>query len=341
MNPSLSKEAKAKDFTKYKQVLLIPPKTDPREVVPRVVAGLKSMGFEVQVVDPDKPLEAPQGTGSVIGSSGFILSCAHVLKDEKQATIMLDGKRYLADVVKANKDADLALLKLREKPAGSMHVLSFRGRSHEYNMGEDVFTIGYPLSRILGSHPRMTKGLLSATTGLHDDPNQIQVSAEIQPGNSGGPLLDHDGQIIGVVAQTVNPWRIAQETGGALPQNINFAIKNGPILDFLKNAGASAFSEVTYDKGGGLEKAAHAVVKVQAGVVTDSGRRDKLVVRLGYISIWDVWYRFRVFALAVYDFDTGEELFVAGQRRDNMVSTEDMVIKDTLAQFKNTLQSTP
>jgi hypothetical protein len=46
---------------------------------------------------------------------------------------------------------------------------------------------------------RMTKGLLSATTGLRDDPNQIQVSAEIQPGNSGGPLLDHDGHILGGV----------------------------------------------------------------------------------------------------------------------------------------------
>jgi S1-C subfamily serine protease len=62
-----------------------------------------------------------------------------------------------------------------------------------------VYTIGYPLSRLLGSSARFTKGAIGATSGMNDNPKQIQVSAEIQPGNSGGPLFDNDGLVVGVV----------------------------------------------------------------------------------------------------------------------------------------------
>lgn len=338
-NDNVSVDVKAKSYKSYKEVLFIPPKTDPRNVVPRVVAELEGMGFNVRLVDPEKPLEPGQGTGFLIGSDGFILTCAHVLEENKEATVTLNGTRHIADVIKADKDVDLALLKLRDKLPGATVPLSFRGRSREYSMGEDVFTIGYPLSQLLGNNARMSKGLLSATTGFRDDPKKIQVSAEIQPGNSGGPLLDHDGQIIGVIQQTMNPWFVVQATGGSLPQNISFSIKNDPILDFLKDASPSAFAEASFDKGGGLERAVSAVAKIQAGIVEDTNRRDKMVVRLAYVSIWDVWHRFRLFVLSAFDFDTQEQLFAVGQGRDNMISNEDVVIKDTFAQFRKALTS--
>ena len=207
-------------------------------------------------------LSGPESSGKLRrGSDGYILTCAHVLGDKKEATITLDGTRVHADVIRSDAKADLALLKLRDKLPESATVLTFRDRAHAYSMGEDVFTIGYPLSRLLGNSARMTKGLLSATTGLRDDPNQIQVSAEIQPGNSGGPLLDHDGHILGVIEQTMNPWRVAQATGGALPQNINFAIKNDPILDFLKLANPDMSAKLRFDQASSLEKAVHVVAK--------------------------------------------------------------------------------
>jgi len=336
-NDKPSVEVKAKSYRDYKEVLFVAPKEDPRNVVPRARAELESMGFKVQVVGSDAPLEASQGTGFAISKSGYLLTCAHVLGEQQVATITRDGVRLQADVIRSDKAADLALLKLREPLPGSMSVLSFRGRAQEYAMGEDVYTIGYPLSHLLGNGARMTKGLLSATSGLHDDPKQLQVSAEIQPGNSGGPLLNHDGEIVGVVEQTMNPWRVAQATGGALPQNINFSIKNDPVLDFLKDADATAFAELRFDQPDGLERATHAVVKVQAGVVDDSNRADRMVVRLFYRSHWDVWFRFTAFVVTAYDFDTQEPLFAAGQGHDNMVSNEDVVIKDTFAQFRKAL----
>jgi serine protease Do len=333
-NNQVSADVSAKGFKSYTEVLFIPPKEDPRDVVPRAVSELQALGYKVTVVDPLKGLEISQGTGFLIGSDGYVLTCAHVLGDKKEATITLDGTRLHADVIGSDAKADLALLKLRDKLPESATVLTFRDRTHAYSMGEDVFTIGYPLSRLLGNSARMTKGLLSATTGLRDDPNLIQVSAEIQPGNSGGPLLDHDGHILGVVQQTMNPWRVAQATGGALPQNINFAIKNDPILDFLKLANPDMSAKLRFDQASSLEKAVHAVAKVQAGIVDDTNNGDKMVVRLFYAGRWDMWYRFTKFVVAAFDYDSGEPLFAAGQGHDNMISNEDVVIKDTFAEFR-------
>ncbi len=340
-NDKASDELKAKSFKAYKEVLLIPPKDDPRNVVPRVASGIESMGFKVRVITPDKPIEASQGTGFVVGASGLLLTCAHVMGDAKEATVSLNGQRLLADVVKSDKTADLALLKLRDPLPEGSSVLAFRAAARPAVMGEDVFTIGYPLSRILGNSARMTKGLLSATAGLRDNDKEVQVSAEIQPGNSGGPLLDHDGNVIGVVNKTINPASVVQATGGALPQNVNFAIKNGPVLDFMKGADSAAFDALLYDKAVGLEAANKAVAKIQAGIVApDADRIDKMVVRVGYVGYWDFGYRFRAFLVTAFDFDTQEPLFAAGQGRSGLIgNAEDDVIEKTLEQFKKAISA--
>jgi S1-C subfamily serine protease len=337
-NDQLAADVKAKGFARYKEILLVPPKEDPRSVVPRVVSGFSDMGYTVRVMDADKPLEPGQGTGFVI-SENYVLTCAHVIGDELAVTISSDNVRIIGDVVKASKDVDLALIKLRTRPSKSITPLSFRDVNRGYALGEDVFTIGFPLSHLLGNNARMTKGVLSATSGLRDDPKTIQVSAEVQPGNSGGPLLDRDGLVMGVVAQTVNPWRVAQTSGGALPQNVNFSIKSSSAIGFLQEADKEAYAALQFNKPRTLDKAAPAVVKVQAGIVEESSRTEKLIVRLSYISRWDIWFRFRRFVLTAYDFDSQEPLFAAGQGRDNMISNEDVVIRDTLAQFKKALDS--
>lgn len=338
-NDKASEAVKAKSFKAYTEVLLIPPKEDPRQLVPRVADELRALGFGVSVVDPGKPVEGSQGTGFVIGAEGWLLTCAHVIGAERQATITLAGERLLADVVQTDVKADLALLKLRTPlPAGAA-VLGLREAARPAVMGEDVFTIGYPLSALLGNSARMSKGLLSATAGLRDDPRQLQVSAEIQPGNSGGPLLDREGRVLGVINQTINPAAVAKATGGALPQNINFAIKVAPVRAFVASAHAAALAALDQPPAqASLEQAAKAVAKVQAGLVmSDAARAGKLVVRLDYNSHWDLWYRFRSFVLAAFDFETREPLFIVGQGRDNVVSNEDVVIRDTLAQFRKAI----
>lgn len=339
-NDKASDEIKARSYKSYKEILLIPPKEDPRNVVPRTVSELESMGFKVQVIEAGKPIDASQGTGFVISASGYLVTCAHVVGDAKEATVTLNGTRHFADVVKADKDADIALLKLRDALAEPVVVASFRPTTRGYGMGEDVFTIGYPLSRLLGNGERMTRGLVSATTGMRDEPRHLQVSAEIQPGNSGGPLLDREGFVIGIIQETINPWRVVQASGGALPQNINFALKSEPVLDFIKSASPEVYQGLQYDKAVGIEAAGKAVAKVQAGIVADDTEaHGRMVVRLAYLSMWDIWYRFRFFILTAFDFETQEPLFAAGQGRDNLVSNEEVVMKDTFDQFRRAISS--
>ena len=310
---------------------------DPRGVEPKAIAEFKSMGFNVKVIDPNKPIEGAQGTGFVISPNGHVLTCAHVLGDEKVATFWIAGIRYEADVVSADKDKDLAVLKSRTSLTPAAPVLSFRNDKN-YGIGADVSTIGYPMGSVLGNSIRYTKGSISATSGLKDDPKQLQISAQIQPGNSGGPLFDKDGAVLGVIQQTLNPLKMLEQTGGALPQNINFAIKSDVALDYLKTADKALYQSLAFNKGYSVEDLQKAVVRVRAGIISDEWEKTpKLVARIDYMSFWDFWYRFRFFVVRVFDYDSQEMLFAAGQGRDNMLSNEDKVIKDTFVEVRKAL----
>ena len=336
-NSHASKEIKAKNYKDYKEILLLTPQGDKRHVMPKVADELRGLGFKVSVVTPDNPIGGSQGSGFLI-TPEYVVTCAHVVGKSNEATLTIEGQRVFAQVSNIDEDADLALLKLTSPiPSGAV-ALATRDATTSYNLGDEVLTIGFPLASVLGNSARMTKGLVSATAGLRDDPKRIQISAEVQPGNSGGPLLDSNGVVIGVIQQTINPWSVAQASGGSLPQNINFALKTESLFEFIQASNPDVYAGLDTSGTKGLASAVHGVVKVQEGhVMSDEDRKSKMVVEVSYVSIWDIWYRFRVFVLTAYDLDTGEALFAAGQGRDNIVSTEEKVIKDTVRQFKKAI----
>jgi hypothetical protein len=103
--------------------------------------------------------------------------------------------------------------------------------------GENVITYGFPLSGLLSSGPSLTTGNISALAGIRDNQGNFQISAAVQPGNSGGPLFDSRGNVIGVVVSKLNAARVAQLTGGDIPQNVNFAVKGTEALAFLRQNG--------------------------------------------------------------------------------------------------------
>ncbi len=320
----------------YGDLYLLALEKDPRNVQPRVIKEFESMGLKVKVVSPDEPFAGTQGTGFVISPEGHVLTCAHVLAGEKVATIWVSNVRYVADVVSADKDKDLALLKPRTPITPLVRALGFR-RDQRYSIGADVSTIGYPLGNILGTSIRYTRGSISATAGIRDDPKQLQVSAQIQPGNSGGPLFDNEGVVIGVMQGTLNPVAMADATGGQLPQNVNFAIKSDVVLKYLQTDRA-VYDALSYDRGHSVENLQESVVRVRSGQITEEWEKTpKLVARVDYRSIWDMWYRFKLFVVRVYDLDSQQLLFAAGQGRDNMISSEDVVIKDTFAEIRKAL----
>ena len=113
--------------------------------------------------------------------------------------------------------------------------------------GDSVVAIGSPFHGMLTSDFTVTTGIVSSLGGLRNDTRFLQISAAVQPGNSGGPLLDTDGQIVGVVTGKLDWLRIAKATGD-LPENINFAIKTGMLRDFLDNS-AIAYQTAAETKG--------------------------------------------------------------------------------------------
>lgn len=322
----------------YGELYFIKPEKDPRNIVPKVIEEFKNMGFNVRTVDSDKPIEGVQGTGFLISNENYILTCAHVVGEEHEATVWISGIRYEADVLSKDKDVDIALLKIRKDINLNILPLSFRS-DMPYRLGEDVLTIGFPVSKLLGNSARLSKGLISSTKGMKDDPKQIQFSAEVQPGNSGGPLFDSNGIVIGIVKGTLNPWKMVQTTGGALPQNVNFAIKADIVLNFIKINNEEIYTKLKTNQNSSLETIENAVVKIRSGIISeDLENKPKLVAKLDYYSVWDIWYRFKYFVISIYDFDTQDLLFRAGQGYDNMVSSEEVVIKDTMAQVRKTLK---
>jgi len=170
------------------------------------------------------------GTGFVV-ADGKILTNNHVV-DECGRMVVRNaaGTRFPARVDVVDRRRDLALMTV---PASVGPPLTFRDNP-PVQRGEDVVTYGFPLSGLLSSGPTLTTGDVSALSGLRDNPNNLQISAPVQPGNSGGPLLDSQANVIGVVVSKLNAARIAEMTGGDIPQNVNFAVKGTEALSFLR-----------------------------------------------------------------------------------------------------------
>jgi S1-C subfamily serine protease len=193
------------------------------------------------------------GTGFVVAARR-IMTNHHVVEGCAEVAARLpDGRELPARVLASDATRDLALLST-EAEAGP--ILSFRNAG-AYRRGEGVVTYGFPLAGLLSSGPTLTTGEVSALSGLADNPRHIQISAPVQPGNSGGPLLDMRGQVIGVVVSKLNAGQIARQTGD-IPQNVNFAVKHTEALEFLREQNVT----VTQGPAADAPRAADAVGEV-------------------------------------------------------------------------------
>ncbi|MDZ4185106.1 MAG: trypsin-like peptidase domain-containing protein, partial [Desulfuromonadales bacterium] len=173
------------------------------------------------------------GTAFVISPDGLLLTAYHVVSVGKIIEVQLhDGKKIPATVVKALKSLDLAVLKI---DAVNLKYLPV-SENGTVKSGNKVFTVGYPATGLLGNEAKFTDGSISSMTGPDNDATFMQISVPIQPGNSGGPLLNERGEVIGIITATAAVKTFLGETG-SLPQNINWAINSDfarPLLDLSK-----------------------------------------------------------------------------------------------------------
>ena len=183
---------------------------------------------------PSKPGKAvaQSGTGFVISSNGHVVTNQHVVDGcvgDISGNLSAEAPVKLR-LVSSDETNDLALLQA-PTPFKEVAVI----RQNAVQVGNGVVAIGYPYHGMLTSDFTVTTGIVSSLSGLFNDTRHLQISAAVQPGNSGGPLLDAGGAVVGVVAAKLDAIRVARATGN-LPENINFAIKTGALRDFLDNS---------------------------------------------------------------------------------------------------------
>jgi S1-C subfamily serine protease len=177
-------------------------------------------------------LIAVTGTGFVVSNAGHVVTNNHVIKDcvgDVHGNLVGESATILR-VVSADETNDLALL---QATGTFKDVATIRATA--IHSGDPVIAIGFPFHGLLTSDFTVTNGIINSLAGLFNDTRVLQISAPVQPGNSGGPLLDTTGTVIGVVSQKLNALKMAKATGD-LPENINFAIKTGALRDFLDNS---------------------------------------------------------------------------------------------------------
>jgi S1-C subfamily serine protease len=174
------------------------------------------------------PTPKSSGSGSIVTSSGYILTAAHVVANAKSVAVISIQGTETATVVRVDESNDLAVLKI----AGDLYSALPVAPSRRTRLGQVVATIGFPNIGIQGFSPKLTRGEISSLNGAGDDPRSWQISVPVQPGNSGGPLLDENGNLIGVVLAKLG-LEAAKATGD-LPQNVGYAVKSAYALALLE-----------------------------------------------------------------------------------------------------------
>ena len=176
---------------------------------------------------------AVSGTGFVVGPPGFVVTNEHVVEGCRSVRTQIAGRPRTLATVTADQSNDLALLELA---GGSNRPTATFRAGRGPRVGETVVTVGYPLSGLLADSPTVTTGVLSALAGPGNDARLMQITAPIQQGSSGSPLLDASGNVVGIVVSKLDALRVASLTGD-VPQNVNFAIKASVVRAFLEANG--------------------------------------------------------------------------------------------------------
>lgn len=205
--------------------------------------------YHTPATSSDPPTEDRQAVSMGTGwfcSPTHIVTSWHILQGRE--SFYISSERFDKIPVRllvSDRQNDLAVLELSEKSLENSRFLPLADRL--VAAGEHVFTIGFPHITLLGKEPKYTDGTISALSGIGDDPRIFQISVPVQAGNSGGPLMNATGEVVGIVASKLAAARVFEWTGD-FPQNVNFAVKiaylrtllDGRSVKYASGAGETA-----------------------------------------------------------------------------------------------------
>lgn len=183
------------------------------------------------IQEVNKPSEW-SGTGFAIGN-GYIVTNNHVVEDA--SIINVKGVKgdlntpYSARVVSTDKNNDIAIIKIDDDSFKGFGPIPYGVSSRMGDVGEDIYVLGYPLTQALGNEIKLTNGIISSRSGFQGDMSTYQISAPVTHGNSGGPMFDNKGNVIGVVNSGI--------TYKDLAENVGYAIKISYLKNLIESAG--------------------------------------------------------------------------------------------------------
>ena len=184
------------------------------------------------VVKFNKDVEKSSGSGFFINSNGIIATNAHVIDGASNIEVTVSNEMgnfsYKAKVLLTDITNDVALIQIDDLKFKGLNSIPY-GLVENSEVGSKVFTIGYPLNNIMGTNFKVTDGIISSKSGIEDDIRYYQITVPIQPGNSGGPLFNKDGNVIGITSARLNSKSVGTQT-----ENVNYAIKSSYLLNLFK-----------------------------------------------------------------------------------------------------------
>jgi len=281
-------------------VFIISNENDPISIAPVISEEISKRGYKVHILrphqkisnQPPKPI-ATYASGFFISKDGMMISNAHVVKDASTIIVRkVDGGKFMAKVLIADEKNDIAIL----QPVEAVSVTKWLslGQFKKAKLGDRLMIVGFPLSDLLGKHPRVTEGIISADVGLMDDPTRFQVSASIQPGNSGGPILDEHFRVIGIATEKLSDLYMVRKTG-QIPQNVNFGVK----IDYAKmlfNNDIEKSVDANTPKINSLNDAIEATALVAVNVtdisesISPPEPKKMILITYSYNYYWDVFH---------------------------------------------------
>lgn len=169
-------------------------------------------------------IQKSSGTGFALSSNGYIVTNYHVIENAKSIEVKgVNGnfsRKLSAKVIVSDEKNDLAIIKINDPYFTSLGSIPYTFRQGIADVGENIFVLGYPMTSSMGEEIKLTNGIVSSRTGFKGDISLYQISAPVQPGNSGGPLFDKNGNLIGIV-----------NAKHSLAENAGYAIK----VSYLKS----------------------------------------------------------------------------------------------------------
>lgn len=219
--------------------------SDANRLDDRWIFGLTLFSLVSGAIDPLPEDDARQDTAVSTGTGWFvaddkIITCQHVVDGAKTIRIeCADGRECDAFVIASSKEKDIAILAVKDYKSNICLPIQPRVQK----ISTKVFTIGYPIPGLLGSEQKYTDGTISALSGIGGDKTYYQISVPIQPGNSGGALVNEDGQVVGITSSLLNAIKTALITG-SVPQNVCYAVKSRYIVELLEDASVPFSTEM-------------------------------------------------------------------------------------------------